>query len=121
MSTSLCNGMIILRLRLSDHVWETIPSGRSELLHIFYRLCVSDYKNAVKHVDKLDAAVKQDSNMYQLTLEFNALNQSLSPSDLLSRERSALSARQARFQGQLTLITTTTSSTATGNDSFEPT
>ena len=81
-------------------------------------------------MDKLDAAVKQDShNMYQLhqlTLELNALKQSLSRSDLPSRERSALSARQARIQGQLTHITTTnttttTSFTSAGNDSLEPT
>ncbi|XWS71964.1 hypothetical protein CRYUN_Cryun03dG0183700 [Craigia yunnanensis] len=126
-------------LHRCDQVWETIPSDRrahclgllfySELLHIFYRLRISDYKNAVKHVDKLDAAVKQDShNMFQLhqfTLELNALNQSLSRSDLPSRERSALSARKARIQGQLTHITTTNTTTTSfasaGNDSLEPT
>ncbi|XP_022730009.1 sister chromatid cohesion protein SCC4 isoform X2 [Durio zibethinus] len=121
-------------LHRCDQVWETIPSDRrthclgllfyNELLHIFYRLRVADYKNAVKHVDKLDAAIKQDSNnmqqRHQLTLELNALNQSLSRSDLPSRERSALSARQARLQGQLTHVTTT-SSTSVGNDALEPT
>ncbi|XVF33776.1 hypothetical protein REPUB_Repub18cG0000100 [Reevesia pubescens] len=129
-------------LHRCDQVWETIPSDRrahclgllfyNELLHIFFLFRVSDYKNAVKHVDKLDAAIKQDSNnmhqRHQLTLELNALNQSLSRSDLPSRERSALSARQARVQGQLTHITTsntttttTTATTSVGNDSLEPT
>ncbi|KAK6271634.1 hypothetical protein POUND7_008717 [Theobroma cacao] len=122
-------------LHRCDQVWETIPSDRrahclgllfyNELLHIFYGLRVSDYKNAVKHVEKLDAAIKQDSDkmhqLHQLTLELNALNQSLSRSDLPSRERSALSARQARLQGQLTHISTTTSSSSAGNDTLEPT
>lgn len=122
-------------LHRCDQVWETIPSDRrahclgllfyNELLHIFYGLRISDYKNAVKHVEKLDAAIKQDSDkmhqLHQLTLELNALNQSLSRSDLPSREVSALSARQARLQGQLTHISTTTSSSSAGNDTLEPT
>ncbi|XP_021277744.1 uncharacterized protein LOC110411777 [Herrania umbratica] len=122
-------------LHRCDQVWETIPFDRrahclgllfyNELLHIFYGLRVSDYKNAVKHVEKLDAAIKQDSDnmhqLHQLTLELNALNQSLSRSDLPSRERSALSARQGRLQGQLTHISTTTSSSSAGNDTLEPT
>ncbi|XVE91322.1 hypothetical protein DITRI_Ditri20bG0144300 [Diplodiscus trichospermus] len=122
-------------LHRCDQVWDTIPSDRrahclgllfyNEVFHIFYRLRISDYKNAVKHVEKLDAAIKQDSNnipqLHQLTLELNALNQSLSRSDLPSRERSALSARQACLQGQLTRMTTAATSSSAGNDSLEPT
>ncbi|XVF71011.1 hypothetical protein PTKIN_Ptkin11bG0207400 [Pterospermum kingtungense] len=98
----------------------------NELSHIFYRLRISDYKNAVKHVDNLDAAIKQDTNnmsqLQQLTLELNALNQSLSRSDIPPRERSALSARHTRVQGQLTsMAIATTSSTSAGNDYLEPT
>lgn len=98
----------------------------NELSHIFYRLRISDYKNAVKHVDKLDAAIKQDTNnmsqLHELTLELNALNQSLSRSDIPSREWSALSVRHARLQGQLTSMNTATiSSTSAGNGSLEPT
>ncbi|KAK8596596.1 hypothetical protein V6N13_001210 [Hibiscus sabdariffa] len=76
-----------LALQRCDQVWETMPSDRradclgllfyNELLHIFYRLRVSDYKNAVKHVDKLDAAMKQDSkNVHQQT---STGNDSLEP------------------------------------------
>ncbi|XVF71009.1 hypothetical protein PTKIN_Ptkin11bG0207400 [Pterospermum kingtungense] len=123
-------------LNRCDQVWDTIPSERrahclgllfyNELSHIFYRLRISDYKNAVKHVDNLDAAIKQDTNnmsqLQQLTLELNALNQSLSRSDIPPRERSALSARHTRVQGQLTsMAIATTSSTSAGNDYLEPT
>lgn len=57
----------------------------NELLHIFYRLRVSDYKNAVKHVDKLDAAMKQDSKSrgqlthFATTTTTSAGNDSLEP------------------------------------------
>ncbi|KAI9086716.1 hypothetical protein K1719_031310 [Acacia pycnantha] len=58
----------------------------NELLHIFYRLRLCDYKNAAPHVDKLDAAMKADmqqtQHMQEMMKELNALNQSLSRSGL---------------------------------------
>lgn len=98
-----------------DEVWGSIdPDKRqicmglffyNELLHIFYRLRICDYKNASQHVDKLDAAMKADSQQMQhiaeLMEELNALNQSLSRSDLNQRDRSALSEKQAQLQEQL--------------------
>ncbi|XP_057536923.1 sister chromatid cohesion protein SCC4 isoform X1 [Amaranthus tricolor] len=53
-----------------DRVWESFePSKRqqclgllfyNELLHIFYRFRICDYKNISPHIDKLDAAMKAD-------------------------------------------------------------
>lgn len=98
-----------------DQVWESIESNKrrqclgllfyNELLHIFYRFRVCDYKNAAQHVDKLDAAVKADMQqtreIQELTNELNSLNQSLSRSDLHYRDRSALSEKQAQLQERL--------------------
>lgn len=94
----------------------------NELLQIFYQLRICDYKNAAQHVDKLDAVVKADmqkmQEVQQLTSEIDAVNQSLSRPDLPSRERSALSARQAKLQQRLRRME---ASSLTGKDSFEPT
>lgn len=94
----------------------------NELLHIFYRLRICDYKNASQHVDKLDAAMKADMQkmqaVEQLVGEVDALNQSLSRPDLPLRERLALSGRQAQLQMQLRSITE--SSFVTGKDTLEP-
>uniref|UniRef100_A0A5B7BD42 Sister chromatid cohesion protein SCC4 n=1 Tax=Davidia involucrata TaxID=16924 RepID=A0A5B7BD42_DAVIN len=114
-----------------DEVWESIePDKRqhslgllfyNELLHIFYLLRVCDYKNAAQHVDKLDAAMKADlqkmRHIQELTNELNALNQSLSRSDLHYRDRSALSEKQARLEEQLSNVT---GLTAAGKESLEP-
>ena len=93
----------------------------NELLLMFYRLRICDYKNAARHVDKLDAAMKADlqkmQQVQQLTSELNALNQSLSRPDLPSRERSALSGRKAQLQEQLKRMT---KSSFTSKDSLEP-
>lgn len=53
-----------------DEVWESFDSSKreqclglffyNELLHIFYRFRICDYKNIPQHVDKLDAAMKAD-------------------------------------------------------------
>ncbi|XP_061347513.1 sister chromatid cohesion protein SCC4 isoform X2 [Gastrolobium bilobum] len=98
-----------------NEIWESIePDKRrhcpglhfyNELLHIFYRMRLCDYKNAVPHVDNLDAAVKADmqqtQHMQELVKELNALDQSLSRSDLHYRDRVALSEKQAMVQEQL--------------------
>lgn len=102
-----------------NEVWESIqPDKRrqcigllfyNELLHIFYLLRICDYKNAAQHVETLDAAMKADMQQMQhvqeLTKELNALNISLSRSDLHYRERSALSKKQAHLEEQLSNIT----------------
>ncbi|XP_044484288.1 sister chromatid cohesion protein SCC4 isoform X2 [Mangifera indica] len=119
-------------MKKCDEVWESIDPNRreqclgllfyNELLHIFYRLRICDYKNASQHVDKLDAAMKADMQkmqaVEQLVGELDALNQSLSRPDLPLRERLALSGRQAQLQMHLRSITE--SSFVTGKDTLEP-
>ncbi|XP_038903798.1 sister chromatid cohesion protein SCC4 [Benincasa hispida] len=114
-----------------DEVWESIePEKRqqcvgllfyNELLHIFYRLRICDYKNAAQHLDKLDAAMKADLQQAQyiedLTKEMNALNQSLSRSDLHYKDRLALTEKHAQLQEQLRSMTRPTSSS---KESLEP-
>ncbi|XP_027333799.1 sister chromatid cohesion protein SCC4 isoform X3 [Abrus precatorius] len=98
-----------------NEIWELIgPDKRrqcpgllfyNELLHIFYRLRLCDYKNAAPHVDNLDAAMKADmqrtQHIQELVKELNALDQSLSRSDLHYRDRVALSEKQTMIQEQL--------------------
>ncbi|MCE3051982.1 hypothetical protein HAX54_051344 [Datura stramonium] len=100
-------------------IWESIESEKrqqclgllfyNELLHVFYLLRICDYKNAVQHVDKLDAAMKSDlqrrQQIKELTKELDAVNESLSRSDLNYRDRSALSAKQAHLEEQLNNLT----------------
>ncbi|XP_050942561.1 sister chromatid cohesion protein SCC4 isoform X5 [Cucumis melo] len=114
-----------------DEVWESMePEKRqqcvgllfyNELLHIFYRLRICDYKNAAQHLDKLDAAMKADLQQTQyiedLTKEMNALNQSLSRSDLHYKDRLALTGKHAQLQEQLRSITRPTSMS---KESLEP-
>ncbi|XP_059429670.1 sister chromatid cohesion protein SCC4 [Corylus avellana] len=114
-----------------DHVWESINPNKiqqclgllfyNELLHVFYRFRICDYKNVQQHVDKLDAAMKADlqqtRHVQELSEELNALNQSLSRSDLHYRDRSALSEKQARLQERLKSMTRLTS---TGKHYLEP-
>ncbi|KAJ7959973.1 MAU2 chromatid cohesion factor-like [Quillaja saponaria] len=111
-----------------NEIWESIePDKReqclgllfyNELLHVFYRLRTCDYKNAAPHVDKLDAAMKADMqqtlHIQELMKEFNALNQSLSRSDLHYSDRRALSEKQAVLQQQLNRLN------AFGRESLEP-
>jgi MAternally-affected-uncoordination protein len=93
----------------------------NELLHIFYRLRICDYKNAAPHVERLDAAMKADlkktQHVQQLTKEFDALTESLSQSDLHHRERLALSEKQSQIQHQLSSFATLTS---TSKGTLEP-
>ncbi|KAL2317341.1 hypothetical protein Fmac_031217 [Flemingia macrophylla] len=114
-----------------NEIWESIdPDKRqqcpgllfyNELLHIFYRLRLCDYKNAAPHVDNLDAAMKVDMQQTQriqeLVKELNALDQSLSRSDLHYRERTALSKKQKMIQEQLQNMTGLSS---TGQESLQP-
>ncbi|KAL5580463.1 hypothetical protein UlMin_012905 [Ulmus minor] len=115
-----------------DEIWESIePEKRqyclgllfyNELLHIFYRLRICDYKNASQHLDKLDAAMKADlqqtQHVQELTRELDALNHSLSRSDLPYRERSALSEKHAQLQERLQSMSSL--SYSTGKEYLEP-
>ena len=91
----------------------------NKLLQIFYRLRICDYKNAAQHLDKLDAAMKADLQQTQhvldLSKELEALNQSLSRSDLHAGDRSALSKKQAQLQERLGSLTNMTNLTGTGS------
>lgn len=93
----------------------------NELLHIFYRLRICDYKNATPHIERLDAAMKADlkktQHLQQLTKEFDALNESLTRPELHHRERLALSEKQSRIQHQLASLTTLSS---TSKGTLEP-
>ncbi|MED6204421.1 cohesin-loading factor complex subunit scc4 [Stylosanthes scabra] len=98
-----------------NDIWQSIEPDKkqqcpgllfyNELLHIFYRLRLCDYKNAAPHVDNLDAAMKADmqqtQQMQELMKELNALDKSLSRSDLLYRDRIALSDKKSMIQEQL--------------------
>ncbi|CAL5333896.1 unnamed protein product [Camellia sinensis] len=102
-----------------NEVWESIQPEK--LLHIFYLLRICDYKNAAQHVEKLDVAMKADMqqmrHIQELTKELNALNLSLSRSDLHYRDRSALSEKQAQLEEQLSNITGLSSA---GKETLEP-
>ncbi|KAL2665114.1 hypothetical protein AAZV13_02G201300 [Glycine max] len=114
-----------------NQIWESIdPDKRrqcpgllfyNELLHIFYRLRLCDYKNAAPHVDNLDAAMKidmqQTQRIQELVNELNALDQSLSRSDLHYRDRTALSKKQTMIQEQLKSMTGLCS---IGQESLQP-
>lgn len=93
----------------------------NELLHIFYRLRLCDYKNAAPHVDNLDAAMKidmqQTQRIQELVKELNTLDQSLSRSDLHYRDRTALSKKQTMIQEQLQNMTGLSS---IGQESLQP-
>ncbi|KAK7300586.1 hypothetical protein RJT34_11433 [Clitoria ternatea] len=114
-----------------NEIWESIGPDKkrqcpgllfyNELLHIFYRLRLCDYKNAAPHVDNLDAAMKADMQqtprIQELAKELNALDQSLSRSDLHYRDRVALSEKQTRIQEQLRSINGLSS---IGRESLQP-
>ncbi|WVY90438.1 hypothetical protein V8G54_035952 [Vigna mungo] len=102
-----------------NEIWELIDLDKrrqcpgllfyNELLHIFYRLRLCDYKNAAPHVDNLDAAMKVDMQQTQqiqeLVKELEVLDQSLSRSDLHYRDRTALSRKQTLIKEQLSSMT----------------
>ncbi|EEF29458.1 conserved hypothetical protein [Ricinus communis] len=117
------DNLVQTALHRCDHLWDALGPERreqclglmfyNELLHIFYQLRICDYKNATQHVDKLDAAMKADlqkmREIQRLNNELNALNQSLSRSDLPNRDRSLLSSKYGQIQQQLTNMTKSTS------------
>lgn len=96
-------------------IWESIEQDKKqqcvgllfyhELLKLFYLLRICDYKNAAQHVDKLDVVIKSDlermQHMRALTKELDALNHSLSHSDLNYRDKSALTEKQAQLEERL--------------------
>ncbi|KOM47124.1 hypothetical protein LR48_Vigan07g082800 [Vigna angularis] len=102
-----------------NEIWELIDLHKrrqcpgllfyNELLHIFYRLRLCDYKNAAPHVDNLDAAMKfdiqQTQQIQELVKELEVLDQSLSRSDLHYRDRTALSRKQTMIKEQLSSMT----------------
>ncbi|CAH8385974.1 unnamed protein product [Eruca vesicaria subsp. sativa] len=113
-----------------DEIWQTISSDKTErcpglffyneMLHVFYRLRLCDYKNAQNHVDRLDQAMNAHSHqmleVQQLQDELSSLNRTLSRCDLPSRERAALSDRQSQLQDRLNAL----SPSSTTANSMEP-
>ncbi|PIN25550.1 hypothetical protein CDL12_01708 [Handroanthus impetiginosus] len=76
-----------------------------ELLQLFYLLRICDYKTAGQRIDQLDAVMKSDlqrkQHIQDLTNELDALNHSLSRSDLNYKDRSALAQKQAKLEEEL--------------------
>ncbi|KAM7257502.1 hypothetical protein ACFE04_013243 [Oxalis oulophora] len=114
-----------------DEVWNSIHQSKregeclgllfyNELLHVFYRLRICDYKNAAPHVDRLDAAMKAGmlkmQEKQQITNELDTVNKNLSRPNLPSRERTTLSSRYTRLQERLQSIDPSTSN---GRESLE--
>ncbi|XP_078436815.1 tetratricopeptide repeat (TPR)-like superfamily protein [Wolffia australiana] len=124
--SSLVQGAV---LRCSE-VWESIrPDQRqrchglffyTELLQTFYLLRVCDYKSASQHVERLDAAMKNEllrtERFNKLKTELNIVGHSLLRSDLASKEKSALSLRKNQLHEQLNAISNLNSTSAS---SFE--
>lgn len=103
-----------------DEVWESFELNKrqqclgllfyNELLHLFYRFRICDYKNIAQHVDKLDAAMKADmqqtEHVRELTSELKKLNETLSDPAMKQRDFSMLIEKRAQLQQQLRTITT---------------
>ncbi|KAL2930953.1 Sister chromatid cohesion protein SCC4 [Bienertia sinuspersici] len=103
-----------------DEVWESLELDKrqqclgllfyNELLHIFYRFRICDYKNISQHVDKLDAAMKADmqqtERVRELANEISSLNQTLSEPAMKNRDCSKLIEKRAQLQQQLRIVTT---------------
>ncbi|CAN0876865.1 Sister chromatid cohesion protein SCC4 [Linum grandiflorum] len=118
------DSLVQTALHRCDEIWGSLsPDMReqcsgllfyNELLHIFYQLRICDYKNATKHVDKLDAAMKADlqkmKEIQRLSNELNAVSQSLSVADLPRRDRSLLSKKKNHLQEQITNLNAWSSS-----------
>lgn len=112
-------------------IWESLEPEKKqhclgllfyhELLQLFYLLRICDYKTAAQRIDKLDAAMKSDLQRMQhirdLTNELDALNQTLSRSDLNYKDRSALAEKQTKLDEQLNNYR---GETSTGKAPLEP-
>ncbi|KAL6576956.1 hypothetical protein OROMI_011232 [Orobanche minor] len=92
-----------------------------ELLQMFYLLRICDYKTAGQRIDKLDAVMKSDLQRMQtikdLKNELDALNHSLSCSDLNYKDRSALAEKQCKLEEQLSNFA---GNSSTGKAPLEP-
>ncbi|XP_074575943.1 sister chromatid cohesion protein SCC4 [Curcuma longa] len=96
-------------------LWESIPFDQrqhhiglffyNELLQTFYLLRICDYKAAAQHVEKLDAAMKNEHQKVQyikeLVQDLNSVNGMLSRSNLQKKDRLALFEKQGQIQEQL--------------------
>ncbi|KAH6765758.1 Tetratricopeptide repeat superfamily protein [Perilla frutescens var. hirtella] len=112
-------------------IWESLEPEKKqhclgllfyhELLQLFYLLRICDYKTAAERIDKLDAAMKSDLQRMQhirdLTNELDALNQTLSRTDLNYKDRSALAEKQTKLDEQ---IKNYRGETSTGKTPLEP-
>ncbi|KAH6836865.1 Tetratricopeptide repeat superfamily protein [Perilla frutescens var. hirtella] len=112
-------------------IWESLEPEKKqhclgllfyhELLQLFYLLRICDYKTAAERIDKLDAAMKSDLQRIQhirdLTNELDALNQTLSRTDLNYKDRSALAEKQTKLDEQ---IKNYRGETSTGKTPLEP-
>lgn len=80
----------------------------NELLQTFYLLRLCDYSGANEHVEKLDAAMKNDLQLVQrieeLLAEYDTVKRNLSRNNLHSKERSALSLKYSQLHEQLNVI-----------------
>lgn len=113
------SGSVAAAVERCDVIWDSVSADLRqkcgglfyyiELLHAFYLLRICDYKAASQHVDKLDAAMKDDIQKVQrvkdLKMELDAVSQSLSQPNLHRRERFALSEKQVQLQEQLRFAT----------------
>lgn len=111
--------------RHSTELWDSFSSDLkdrcrgllfyNELLQTFYLLKICDYKNASQHVNKLDAAMKEDQKQLSLAKELleqlNNVNQSLALLNSQGKSDPALRAKQDLLHDQLRA--------ATGFDSTE--
>ncbi|XP_021849729.2 sister chromatid cohesion protein SCC4 isoform X1 [Spinacia oleracea] len=115
--------MVERALARCDEVWNSFELNKTqqclgllfynELLHIFYRFRICDYKNIAQHIDKLDAAMKADlqktEHVQKLTSELNTINQTLSDPAMKQRDCSMLIEKRALLKQQLVTITTSNS------------
>ncbi|XP_074308015.1 sister chromatid cohesion protein SCC4 [Silene latifolia] len=120
-------------LRKCDEVWESFSVNKreqcpgllfyNELLHVFYRFRICDYKNVAQHIDKLDAAMKTDmqrtQRVQELTSEINALTQTISQPNVSYKDSSALTEKRAQLQQQLRNLTTSSSCPSNDMDSAD--
>ncbi|XP_020591840.1 uncharacterized protein LOC110032522 [Phalaenopsis equestris] len=77
----------------------------NELLQTFYLFKICDYKSATQHINRLDAAMKDDqkqlSRVKELFGELNTVNQSLSQLNLQGKSNTALREKQGMLHDKL--------------------